>query len=301
MKVLLTGATGHIGGAILAALLHQGHEVTALCRRSPHTDAAGLHIVSADLINPALLERTLATLPPHDALVHAAAMLDQPSDPAEMVAVNCDSTEHLFSWHARNSGGPLIYLSSIGIIGTPPQCAILESSPYEPPTLYHRTKLWGEGLVGIYREQTSLSACSLRLSSPVGAGMQRARLFSIFANRAIRQEPLLISGAGTRRQNFVDGRDVASAVMVALSAGELHSVYNIAGAHSVSSLELAEACIETYQSSSAIEWTGLPDPEDKVDWDISTALAQSHLGWEPQYTIEDSLRDYRNWIGMQTG
>jgi nucleoside-diphosphate-sugar epimerase len=287
MDVLLTGASGHVGGAILRALLQQGHRVSAL-GRSP-VDAPGVESFTADLTCAKSLAEALATISPHDALVHAAAVIDEPVPDATLHQANVLSFEALAQWHRAMGGSRLVFISSLGVIGCPPPHAITEREAVQPPTAYHASKVAGEAIVESIRAHLP-HACSLRISSPVGPGMRRRQLFSIFVQRAMRGEPLEVAGIGARRQNFVDVRDIAEAALCCLNAGELSACYNIAGARAVSTLELAEACVRGLGSSSEIRIGATPCPEDAVAWQVSIARAQKELGWAPRHNIEDSIR-----------
>ena len=69
MKIALIGATGFVGRAVLAELLHRGHAVSALTRRADALAAApGLTVVTADALDAAQVAAAVAG---HDALVSA--------------------------------------------------------------------------------------------------------------------------------------------------------------------------------------------------------------------------------------
>ena len=58
MQVLVTGATGFIGGYVSAALIDAGHEVTALVRASSSRDALaarGVRFAVGDVLDAATL------------------------------------------------------------------------------------------------------------------------------------------------------------------------------------------------------------------------------------------------------
>jgi UDP-glucose 4-epimerase len=181
-----------------------------------------------------------------------------------------------------------VYISSIGVIGIPRQLPITEEHPADPPTAYHASKVFGEQLAKLAGRQ-GLTNAILRLSSPVGPGMAPNRILSVFVRRALAKLPLQLAGHGTRRQNYVDVRDVAAAVELCLQK-RVTGTFNIAGKDSVSNRELAEICIRTLASPSAIIHTGRPDPEEGVVWEVSIAKAKETFGYQPCYGIEESIR-----------
>ncbi|MET0820211.1 MAG: NAD-dependent epimerase/dehydratase family protein [Aeromicrobium sp.] len=77
MKILLTGATGHVGSAVASALVAQGHQVTAVVRSQQSSLKAsdlGATGVIGDLFDASWLASELRT---HDGLVHTAAGSDE--------------------------------------------------------------------------------------------------------------------------------------------------------------------------------------------------------------------------------
>lgn len=72
MRTFLTGATGHVGSAVLDAFLRNGHAVTALVRdpeSAEHLSRRGVHVVRGDLSKPATYASAAEEC---DALVHTA-------------------------------------------------------------------------------------------------------------------------------------------------------------------------------------------------------------------------------------
>ena len=51
MRVLVTGARGFIGGAVLGELAARGHEIVAIGRNSPQPRHANVQFIQLDLLN----------------------------------------------------------------------------------------------------------------------------------------------------------------------------------------------------------------------------------------------------------
>ena len=111
---------------------------------------------------------------------------------------------------------------------------------------------------------------------------------SVFVRRALAGEPIVLLGRGTRRQNYVDVRDVAAAVVRALDSSAT-GVFNVAGAETVSNLELAETAVAELTSSSPITHDGT-DPEEGMSWEVSIERAAAELAWRPRFSAADSIR-----------
>lgn len=113
MKVLITGANGFLGRALVTAFLARGHQVRALVR--PATDAGGLwgndvEIVRADLRSPPPLKSAFEGV---DALVHLAAdITGSDEDQFEATVVG---TERLLAAMADSETSRLVLASSFTV------------------------------------------------------------------------------------------------------------------------------------------------------------------------------------------
>ncbi len=291
MRVLVTGTSGNVGGEITACLANAGWQVVGLSRK-PINDMRGMvQKLHFDLGSPLLAEKVCMVTSPCVAIVHAAATLDKdPYSPA-ISLTNCLGTQQVLKLAKIWNINRLVYISSIGVIGTPRQLPVTEEHPTNPLTAYHASKLFGEYLMQLANTE-ALSCATLRLTSPVGPNMRSNSILPIFVKNALDNKPLLLLGRGMRRQNYVDVRDVANAVKTCLCEHD-DGILNIAGKNSISNLGLAEACVRTLRSSSTICFTGQPDTNDATNWEVSIDKAKQYLNYEPQYNIEESIRSIR--------
>ncbi|WP_031074559.1 condensation domain-containing protein [Streptomyces sp. NRRL WC-3742] len=117
--VLVTGATGGVGAAVLQELMAQGRPVRALVRpESAHLPALhGADLAEGDLADPDSLRRAVEGA---DAVIHAACTFtDHDTDRAAMSAL-------LDGWRGR---GPFVFVSSIDAYGRPAATDVPEGGP----------------------------------------------------------------------------------------------------------------------------------------------------------------------------
>lgn len=118
MKILLTGATGFLGGALLEALADRGDEVTVALRSEsrrqalPRTDVP---VVVADLGDPDNLELDLK---PYDAVIHVAGLVSDWAPAEKLHRINVEATMALVRLADRDGIGHFVHTSSIGVFGT---------------------------------------------------------------------------------------------------------------------------------------------------------------------------------------
>jgi UDP-glucose 4-epimerase len=278
MKILITGGNGHVGGAIKARCQSDGHDAASVSR---HGD------FKIDISDAQLAQKLSRLVESCDVIVHCAAHVSKSVTDREVTMVNCVGTQEVVGAALMLGAKRLIYISSLQVIGTPLQLPIDEEHPLNPNTSYHAAKLFGENIMRV-ASSSMLQTVSLRIPSPVGPGTPRGRIFSEFVHKASRGEPLVLAGSGGRRQNYVDVRDVAAAV-AQCARSDVQGIFNVAGAASVSNLELAKRCVRALSSTSTISFSGSPDAEENVCWDVSIDRARSAFGFCPSCSIEDSI------------
>ncbi|MDD4497992.1 MAG: SDR family oxidoreductase, partial [Methanosarcinaceae archaeon] len=217
------------------------------------------------------------------------ANIDYNLDNLQVSSVNCLGFHQILKLAKHWDVKSVVYLSSIGVIGTPFVHPITELHPPNPKTAYHASKLYGEYL-GLIANTAGVSCAILRLSSPIGLGMPKNKIVSRFVSRACENKPLEILGNGTRKQNYVDVRDISSAIEQCLTKS-VHGIYNIGGSECISNLDLAKECIVTLNSTSNIEYTNMIDVEEGVVWDLSIEKAKCDFAYCPKYTLKQSISD----------
>ncbi len=287
MRVLVTGASGHVGGAIARHLVASGCEVIGLSRR-PSRVAGLAGALELDLGSETAAEQIAEQVPSCAAIVHAAASMEKQLDAPAIALVNVLGTQQIVRLAQRWDSAQIVFISGVPVIGRPRDLPVTEAHPTDPPTAYHASKLFGEILMQL-AGRSGLSTTSLRLTSPVGPGMPADRILSVFVRRALEREPLLLAGRGTRHQDYVDVRDAAAAVAACLRERPA-GVFNIAAGKSTSNLELAEKCRFLLGSSSEIRFTGVDDPEEGVNWEVSIAEAHRRFGYAPQFSLDQSIQ-----------
>ena len=153
MKILLTGASGFVGSAILRELLQEGHEVRALVRaESDLGNLAGLEVekVLGDLTAPQTLAGALQGC---EALFHTAASyrLWVPR-PQQMYATNVEGTRNLLQAAARAGVSRIVYTSSVATLGITP-----DGTPAD-----ETTPVGLEDMVGHYKRSKFLAEEEVR-------------------------------------------------------------------------------------------------------------------------------------------
>lgn len=290
-NVLITGINGFIGRHIAKALYKNDAYVLYGIGRGKTLamhDSSDISYMQCDIISEASVNRVYENFPACDVLIHAAASIDFAKGD-ECLSTNTIGTYHICRLAKLWKCSQFIYLSSIPIIGIPVKLPITEEHDVNPQTIYHISKYAGEQIVDIALDPQTKRTI-LRLPSPIGRGMRDSVILSIFLKNCYENRDLMICGKGSRRQNYIDVRDIGMGVARVLAVGA-EGLYNLAGERSISNLELAKECIDITKSESNIYFQG-EDAQDDIEWDISIEKARKKLGFIPQYTVRESIE----WI-----
>lgn len=206
--VLVTGATGFIGRATVAALAEAGWQVTQGSRLVSETMEQGT--VYLDLADPATL-LALAKGARFDAIVHLGAHVGLSNEAeSEMFVPNVLSTG-CFAYLASLWDSHLIFSSTAIVHGVKSE-VIGPDLPIITDTAYAKSKWLGEQLL----EASNVKHSVLRIAGvfgcagPAHLGLNRA------IDGAIRGEPPLQIGSGTALRNYVYVKDVAQAIVYTL-------------------------------------------------------------------------------------
>ncbi|MCR5137817.1 MAG: NAD(P)-dependent oxidoreductase [Oscillospiraceae bacterium] len=284
--VLITGSNGFIGRAIAEALHGKYRVLGCGSSSSPLSKCDGY------------IQWNLGRDDPPDCLfreapeyiVHAAACKDTRNDSEALFYTNCLGTYQIYRLCREIPVQKIVLISGITVIGRPPAFPITESLPLAPGNMYLASKATQE-LILSQLSQSETAYVGLRVPSPVGPGQPIKTILPVFLYHALRGEDLVLSGSGSRRQNYVDVRDIAQAVLTLLNCPDAHGLFNIGADSTISNLELAEKCVQLCGSQSRIVFSGLPDPFDSDVWEIDSSHLAEETGFLFRYSIEDSIRD----------
>jgi UDP-glucose 4-epimerase len=213
MRVLVTGGTGALGPAVVAALAEHGHTVSVMTRgRLPAEVQARATAIRGDITSAADVRRAATGA---DAIVHLAALLHVPLEaPVADDAyerVNVTGTQHVIAAAQEVGARRVVLASTVAVYGDTPSSPVQESAPLAPVSAYARTKAKAESLV---RGAADLSPVILRFPAVYGGHMKgHYRQLVTF----LRTAPMVVPGSGHNRRSLIFEQDAALAIATALT------------------------------------------------------------------------------------
>lgn len=267
MKLLVTGATGFLGAALVPRLLAEGHQVRTLARSAPGAALAGAEHVQGDLKDRDAVRRALEGV---DAVYHLAGLVSfHPKDGRKMYELHVTCTRELLR-DVREAGIKRFMLASTsGAIAVSREERIATEEDDYPIEVvgrwpYYASKIFEEQLTSEYCRKHQIPLVILNPSLLLGPGDERLSstwTISKFLNREI---PSMPNGG----MSFVDVRDAADAFVRALTQGELY------GRHLMG---VNMSLREFYQRLSRM--TGVPAPPLRLPKQLNILGAQLLEKW----------------------
>ncbi|MHA3963937.1 MAG: NAD-dependent epimerase/dehydratase family protein [Candidatus Thorarchaeota archaeon SMTZ1-45] len=170
MKILVSGATGFIGGKVASKLLEDGHEVVALVRETSNREGLpkNIEIIEADLFDVLSLERAVQGA---SVVYHFAAYFNfYPSDEELMFKVNIEGTRNLMNACVGTDVERFIYCSSTEAIGAVRFPPATEDTELRPDFRYGESKVQAERVIREITEDTGLAHIIIRPTGVIGEG-----------------------------------------------------------------------------------------------------------------------------------
>jgi nucleoside-diphosphate-sugar epimerase len=317
-RVVITGATGFLGGALARALAQKGAEVHALARAAADRSALdGVAVTwhEGDVTVPSSLAGILGSA---DWIIHAAGRLGEAGVPEEVYRqVNVDGTRNVLATALSAGRKPrVLHLSSPGILGPTTREQVAEDAPWAPSNPYERSKAAAEKVALEFAAQ-GLPVIIARPGFIYGPGDHHVlKLF-----QAVGRGQFAYIGGGRRLCQPTFVADAVSGMLLCLSQGRPGEAYHITGPHPVTFRELGDAIASAFgvrppwlslpQSlamAGAIglealgRLTGRKPPLSRTgvaffsqDRCFSWQKAHDELGYSPQYDLTTGVSQTVQW------
>jgi nucleoside-diphosphate-sugar epimerase len=298
--VLVTGANGMVGRALVARLDAAGSRVVAhdRIREADEADAGRVEHVQGDLRDVHGLYRVLRDHPV-DTVIHGGGISGPMllrDDPFQVNEINVIASAQLLEAARACGVRRFVFLSSAAAYGDTPTGPVSEDAPRRPKDVYGASKGAVELLVAGYRGQCGFDGVSLRLSNVYGPGRRtscaiKTMLEDARAGRATRFD----WGAGESRPYcYLD--DAVDAVVAACRAPRIaRAVYNVAGPEFVAMERVAEAVRRAVPQADIGFEPGLDGIGYRRDARDLSAAAED-LGFVPAVGIDDGVARYHEWM-----
>jgi UDP-glucose 4-epimerase len=292
--LVLTGASGFIGGHVLRRLVASGVRRIDTIDIRPLPEHVGplIDVKFSFFHQRSILDPLDDVLAGADVVVHLAAEVSQSrsvGEPIPDATANVIGTLALLESMRHARARRLIYASSAAIYGTPTRLPVDETHPTVPDSPYGLSKLTGERYAHLYGRLHGFSVAALRFFNVYGPHQPLkggyAGVITLFLDQHRRGVPFTIEGEGSHTRDFVHVDDVVRAVLLAASSTCVGPM-NIGSGAAISIAELARLI-------GGPDWPVEhlpPRPGDIPHSVAATAAARDALGFEAEISLADGLK-----------
>jgi len=323
-EVLITGGAGYIGSTVASACIDAGITPVILddlsTGRIEFTEGRAFY--QGDIEDGDLVDRVFREHPDIDTVVHCAALIVVPDSVAEPLAyyrVNVSKTIRLLGHLERNGCRKFLFSSSASLYAPSSDFSVDEQSAVAPTSPYARTKLVVEMILDDIVRAGALDVVSLRYFNPIGADPQlRTGLQTALPSHVLGKlitahrlgEPFSITGVdwptrdGSGIRDYIHIWDLARAHVAAIQrfddlvgampAGHGSMVINLGTGTGTTVREI----VDTFRNvvGPTFEVREAPPREgDGAGCFTLNDRAVELLGWTPELSIEQGIRDSLAW------
>ena len=312
VDLLVTGAGGFLGQALLRRAQERGVTIRAAVRRLPKNPLSGVQYVVGDLGDPEYVD---ALMRDADSVIHVAAAMKGSAEDFQRGTVV--ATRNVIDACLKHGIRRLVYVSSLSVLDHAQKRVekVNESWPLEPHAerrgAYTQTKLQAEQLMMRAIHESGLNACIIRPGVIFGPGVKTsspAGSFAMFGR-------WVVVGDGSQPLPLVYVDDVADALLLALDSPHMDApIVNLVDPTIVTQREFVRLA---RTSDPAIKVVYIPKPlmmlaaagieilgrilkrnvplsryrvlsiQPLRDFDLT--LARERLGWSPRVGVSDGL------------
>ena len=302
-KIFVTGGAGYIGAILVPKLLQKGYKVKVFDLYTYGrdvfdgiTDRSRLEEVEGDICDENLLRQAV---PGSDVVIHLACISNDPTfalNPVLSRRVNFDAFEPLVTIAKQSGVRRFIYASTCSVYGVSDAPEVTEDHPLVPLTDYNKYKGLCEPVLLEYQSKNFVPVI-IRPATVCGySPRQRFDLtVNILTNHAYNRGKITVFGGRQERPN-IHIEDITDLYVQLLELPDekiAGRTYN-AGFENRKVSDLAElvATVFAKELPEQVRPTIETQPsEDIRSYRISSKKIREELGFIPQHTIEDAVRD----------
>ena len=300
-RVLVAGGAGYVGCVLVPKLLDAGYGVTVFDLMLFGAEGlprgrSGLTVIEGDLRDTPKFARALEGV---DTVIHLACISNDPSfelDPELSKSINFDCFEPTVKACVDAGVRRFIYASTSSVYGVSDAAEVTEDHPLVPVSDYNKYKGLSEPYLHKYRSP-NFTTVIIRPATVCGYSphMRLDLTINILTNHAVNRGKITVFG-GTQKRPNIHIDDIADLYVdlverpVEQIAGETFN----AGYENFTVAELADQVRRVVEAEFpekapiAVETT---PSDDLRSYHVSSKKILQKLGWAPQRTIEDAVRD----------
>ncbi|MDO7788555.1 dTDP-glucose 4,6-dehydratase [Desulforamulus aquiferis] len=225
-------------------------------------------------------------------------------DPNIFVKTNLEGTQVLLeaarsNWNSSTDteiGVKFIQVSTDEVYGSLGSTGFFtEASPLAPSSPYSASKAGADLMARAYYQTYRFPVAITRCSNNYGPYQFPEKLIPLMIINALSDKPLPVYGDGLSIRDWLHVADHCQAIYEVLTKGKAGETYNIGGNCEKTNLEVIKGILDLLNKpESLITFVNDRQGHDRR-YAIDASKISSQLGWKPQHSFEQGLRDTVAW------
>ncbi len=189
-----------------------------------------------------------------------------------------------------------VHISSPEVYGTC-EGRVTESAPLNPSTPYAASKAAGDLYLSTLVKNYNFPLVMIRATNVYGAYQQ---LFKIIPRTIVSlkmDKKIHLHGGGRAVKSYIHIRDVSRGELLAMEQGQIGKIYHFSPKHGIAVRDVVKQLCHIYGKDFELHTTAV---EERLGQDaaytIDSTRSQSELGWSPEITFEEGLKQTARWI-----
>lgn len=329
MKVLVTGAAGFIGSALILRLLERGDEVVGIDNHNDYYDPAlkearlARHLchpnythMRVDIADRKAIEDCFALYKPNRVvnLAAQAGVRYSIENPLAYINSNIVGFAHILEGCRNNGVEHLVYASSSSVYGANTTMPFSVNHNVDHPlSLYAASKKSNELMAHTYSHLYNLPTTGLRFFTVYGPwGRPDMALFK-FTKAILAGEPIEVFNYGKHRRDFTYIDDIVEGLIRVLDKSAMQNlawcgtqpdpatslapwrVFNIGNGHPINLMDYISVLEVALNKRATLEFTP-PKPGDILDTWADTGALLEQFNYCPNTSVEFGVKNFVSWF-----
>jgi len=299
-RILVTGAGGFVGAAVVKAAVAAGHEVVALVRNDTSrltSIADRISMQRVDLADTTAVAALLHSAKPAIVIHSAWEGVGGALRSGDIQLDNIRTTVALADAAIAAGARKFVGIGSQAEYGRYDR-KIVETDLPQPTMLYGAAKLAACHLAAQRCREAGMAFAWLRLFSVYGAGDNSNWLIPSAALALVRGKPPLCT-AGTQKWDYLHIDDVADGVLAAATSDRATGVFNLSSGNPVAVRQIVETLRDFAAPELELNFGAIPfGPDQIMHLDGDNGRLRAATGWSPRVPLAEGLRQVVDELRM---
>jgi len=307
--ILITGGAGFVGSNFLCLMLdkYPSYRFVNLDKLTYSGNMNNLtdlfEYPNYTFIHGDICDRTLvnSTICSHgiDVIINFAAEshVDRSiADPVVFVNTNINGTQSLLDAAVKHQLRLFLQISTDEVYGSLGDTGYFtEKSPISPKNPYSASKAGADMLIASYSNTYGLSYNIVRFGNTYGPAQYPEKLIPMTIRNALLGQSIPVHGKGESIRDWVFVKDNNAAIDRVLHHGKRGEVYNIGSRHEERTIDVVHRILNMLDKPRELVEFVEDRPGQDYRYANDPAKIMQELGWKPQYSFEDGLKQTIEW------